>query len=783
MSRYRPRLCQALQQHGIVPTDHVWVSDRFVSETFARFVRQHTRYGSSVPGPLEAQKRLSKRRNAALTLVQPPPPAMDAALLFGKPEIQQHPELQLLGPESWPLQSQETLAYFQGVAPPVPQPCDDVPHNVPSSSRAGDPIPYNVPYRYCRVRCQRLARKATSVAHYKELLAARDFLSRDRPHNISQIAFFQLLLVQNEREMVRRWDFSETHSFFSDPSLNVPEAENYVTLVDFHTKHLEWKFAVDAHFRFLQRSIELGLVPVEEISKIIKLIPHIKCYNDPKEPSKKPAHGTIGKTQWETTTLYYQAIWDGLKASAVLKPSDLGRETLELWAKDLVEKSPPDKLSTLCMEITDALGRFAIPDNLSDDILIFRMAQSAASVPEWTEENIPEADLHEIISYTESYLDSCSPERAVARILNITERLISRAHPEWRNRPMRIWYEILSRLENDLIVHTATSTLALLHPGTLSIPCRDRCIIRLWILTILGHRTSNYEVTEFRRLGVFRRICCAFNTEVRQVKNPDLLIGLRRLLQKSSVSSLPGVDLVLSNATDIVWAKTHEHFRRGQRLGYTGGPDSFDYTAKSDLLDPNHFPRSLDDMIAHYYVYARNREARLSALEYLVETTDLTSDAFVRQALTYIEAGTIPRSVILHLLNAHTSLHKALARSRLPSPTKRSHITKSGTPSLDPRKALDTLNKLALMFACTTTLTPWTAWRLTHGIYQLISRYGGPLEPPLVRALYQAGVSRYHDAGLRVARTRLLFIAEKIRKVEGSAVADEIIEREIYEAV
>lgn len=64
--------------------DYVWISDELLSSTFQRFVKGQRRYGSRVPGPLEASKRLAKRKNTALAVGGGSfDPAANVAHLFG----------------------------------------------------------------------------------------------------------------------------------------------------------------------------------------------------------------------------------------------------------------------------------------------------------------------------------------------------------------------------------------------------------------------------------------------------------------------------------------------------------------------------------------------------------------------------------------------------------------------------------------------------------------------------------------------------------------------------
>ncbi|KAL1582243.1 hypothetical protein WHR41_09099 [Cladosporium halotolerans] len=92
----RPKLCQRFaaqlphQPSSRTTTphnSHIWISDELLSEAFNRYVRvSHTsrRYGSNVPGPLEARRRASKRRmGCAVTPANIGPPGGEFGALFG----------------------------------------------------------------------------------------------------------------------------------------------------------------------------------------------------------------------------------------------------------------------------------------------------------------------------------------------------------------------------------------------------------------------------------------------------------------------------------------------------------------------------------------------------------------------------------------------------------------------------------------------------------------------------------------------------------------------------
>lgn len=83
MSFGRHAYRHALKPPATATLDHPWISDDLLAATFRRFANSQRRHGSCVPGPLEARRRLAKRRNTALASIGGGP-AEDIACLFGR---------------------------------------------------------------------------------------------------------------------------------------------------------------------------------------------------------------------------------------------------------------------------------------------------------------------------------------------------------------------------------------------------------------------------------------------------------------------------------------------------------------------------------------------------------------------------------------------------------------------------------------------------------------------------------------------------------------------------
>jgi hypothetical protein len=74
---------RVLRKHPASPSHSIWISDALLAESIQRFTCVHRRYGSSVPGPLEARRRAKGRKNTSLASVGSGGPAIEVEVLFG----------------------------------------------------------------------------------------------------------------------------------------------------------------------------------------------------------------------------------------------------------------------------------------------------------------------------------------------------------------------------------------------------------------------------------------------------------------------------------------------------------------------------------------------------------------------------------------------------------------------------------------------------------------------------------------------------------------------------
>jgi hypothetical protein len=88
----RTRACREAVHAIHRPPSSIWITDDILANAFNRFLRASRaakRYGSNVPGPLEAQRRLAKRRMMGLATAGGGP-AFDMGALFGNSPVRGH---------------------------------------------------------------------------------------------------------------------------------------------------------------------------------------------------------------------------------------------------------------------------------------------------------------------------------------------------------------------------------------------------------------------------------------------------------------------------------------------------------------------------------------------------------------------------------------------------------------------------------------------------------------------------------------------------------------------
>ncbi|KAF2728432.1 hypothetical protein EJ04DRAFT_516599 [Polyplosphaeria fusca] len=116
---------RAVQNVDASALQHIWVSDELLASAFDRYTSRtcphQKRYGSHVPGPLEARRREVKRRMTAIAYPQgaaPMPPLFSFGALFGR---RSNPQTSWRYEPPSPPQQQELSSLHPEIPPSLPQ--------------------------------------------------------------------------------------------------------------------------------------------------------------------------------------------------------------------------------------------------------------------------------------------------------------------------------------------------------------------------------------------------------------------------------------------------------------------------------------------------------------------------------------------------------------------------------------------------------------------------------------------------------------------------------------
>ncbi|KAJ5173179.1 hypothetical protein N7492_005772 [Penicillium capsulatum] len=731
MSFGRHACRHALRPPACPSADHLWVSDDLLAATFRRFANGQRRHGSCVPGPLEARRRLAKRRNTVLASVGGGPPE-DIACLFGR-NGREHMKWSEQPWQRVHLESQDYSSYAVGTAE-IPLPFYD------GDSGPIEPSLLDLP-----------PAPSSSTKHQSREQLLDDFLrgnywtiedARDKTRHLridlqrepkhSRQIFNRLLARSTE-------GLSDAVAFLDDPFLNTRGSGNYVAAVEFvqaKTKRLNRTAVLNS----INRALELGLVPTDEICRIVNALPKFLVQRQK----------TLGAWDQKALLKHYNAMWKAIGRCNILGYRDLDKQIVDAWLTEL--------LSIKCF-------RFA------GDIIV--ATHDASSDYHWPSTLITTwldaAGTHKINlhpSHLGAFLDRLHADYASRCIHDVTTLLaLPDRESGKRNQLLEQWRECLLSVSNASAI--ASSDLWLDSPAAylestkseVAFSARQDIILRLWSLRTLSR--SQGPMYNQGPKATDRPIYLLFSlyeTATQQSDGfflADLLSGIQSLDLPYNHLLLLAVDVKLRKITTKTTRRTLEQLETSQI--------------------------TLSDAWADQSMYKGIRIFFHGTFEKMFRRLDLTSPSTVQDCLHLARVGD-SRSVwsILRLLRNHMPfkicLHKAWVP--IPHPDEKVLILYNPRPrdseTPDPHAAVDFIHQLAVTFSCCQHLTPSRSFHLIHWLYNYLRRHGGPVYPSLVRAMYHAGVVRYRREGRRVSPTQYEYILWIVRKFDGPDVVREL---------
>jgi hypothetical protein len=327
---------------------YIWISDDTLAAAYRRFANtclvNHThtntrRHGSNVPGPLEARRRLARRRMAGLSMHSPSPGLIpDFGALFGSGGVDM---TSLWAPPSTTQSRAPSPPHHTPPAPPTPQNLSALaesyisPTVLQSTKTSRDLEPSFDEYEVILVSCRTL-----------DSLARAHAAMHSGPHvseNFSKAAFRSLLYHSTPDQILA----------FLQSDLNHNDASNF-------RAYLNHLFTTNAHSELIRDNfdlvcdkIALSTMPMEELSDILTDLANEAARSD-------------NRLLLEVNVMLYQSLVQAYAPSA--PPMHIGTKLLE----NMLSLPPsPDvaKLLVALVSLSKRDGRQVIVKHLKNAIL------------------------------------------------------------------------------------------------------------------------------------------------------------------------------------------------------------------------------------------------------------------------------------------------------------------------------------------------------------------------------------------------------------------------------
>ncbi|KAJ5550156.1 hypothetical protein N7461_004854, partial [Penicillium sp. DV-2018c] len=732
MSFGRHAYRHALKPPASPTLDHLWISDDLLAATFRRFANGQRRHGSCVPGPLEARRRLAKRRNTVLASIGGSSPE-DIACLFGR-NGREHMKWTDHPWQRAPFDTQALADYSSGPAE-VPFPYSDQ-NPVPEPESSGFYTP-RAPLSDHATRDQMLEEFLEGKSWGIE--DARDFtrglrIDLHREPRYSR-RIFERLLARSDPNL------TEAIAFLDDPFLNTRGSGNYAAAVEIFTRAKTKRGKRIAVLNTINRALELGSIPTDEICAIIAALPKVLVENNK----------TLGSWDQKALTKHYRAMWKAIGSCNILGYHDLDRRIVDTWLEELLHIRNFRFAEEIIIETHDADRCSQWPSVLVQAWLETMDVDSETSLP-FPDKIFSQLDVDSaadcVIRVTESL--AASPVDRVTRN-NLLER--------WRTCLLnaeiiatvansQVWYDFpLPRIE------TQTRHAALNHST------QRQIILRLWLLRTLGRSTGPM-----------------YNQSLRSTDRPirSLLNIYETVMQSSDATFFPDLmrdihDLALPYNSLLLLALNKK------------GKTSITKTTRKTLERLETSEVSLAEIWKTPSIYKGIQKLFHTTFDEMFHRMDLTSPATVEEILHIIRSGD-STSIwpVLRLLNNNIPFKLSLHKAWQPIPHPDDHVLVRYHPGPrtsrcpDPHAAVALINQLAVALSCCNYLTPSQSFRMIHWLYGYLRRHGGPVDPEFVRAMYHAGIVRYRREGLRISATRYEYILWIVGKFEGPEVVKQL---------
>ena len=741
---------------------YVWLSDVLLANVYERFTRTHIRHGSNVPGPLEARRRATRRKNTSWAYAGSPSP-IDPTILFGaaqqsdwwqKPQVSATDSVEPVSTTRGALRAVENLVPewlyrpFQVTVPTDPRRHGELHTGL---LEPAENVDFRQKQRRLLVYLQQ--ERARDIQVVWTAIKALNLNLRHDPRYSATI--FKYMLRGH-------WPSSELSEFLCDPELSPPGSGNHKTLLAYLQKRpTSVKCWEDLHHS-LCKAIQLGLVPVPEVQEILCMLPDVLISVE---------DVTIVRGLTEECDKETEAILNAIQESKVLNLEDLDLPSC----------------------YTSAAGG---PLSTSSARLLWRFQQHSGKTAAELAVHLIDRWLRELPAASvefHSFLRSLGVSLPISALTDVSEALVQHAQSDRvRFDTFDAWYHILSTqsaLRQDFgFDHTEwrlsiTQRHAMTEPLQIS-TLRQRVVIAAWTAIAM----CNNHKLDRELLGNLRleKLFIEFFRDAPKTSDESTVDMLGRIVDTLQALPLPKKDLIVQSlpyvTNDIVkpycnnLEDLHTHLQKLVRREYSSLADeTFWWYAARDYND---------------------------ALIELAESVNSDLPRFGNTCFTMIQKNKSAFRVVIRLLKRNRAFRMALSRSWPKSSTywpagplesedsALRHVKKhvftdinsyhdvadvsdSDQVKLKPQELVDLINHIATAFALTQVVDGPTAFRKVYWCFTFLHRHGAPIQPAMTRALWHAGVERFRLHGHTPARTA--WILDRVREVEGEHVRAQLL--------
>ncbi|GFG08912.1 hypothetical protein IFM61392_05614 [Aspergillus lentulus] len=735
-------------RHALHPSsthliDHVWISEELLASTFRRFATSQRRYESRVPGPLEARRRLAKRRNTALAGIAGSGPLEDIACLFGRngrehmkwtdrEERNVHPEAHDSPP--FPLSPPEPPLpfYSENIAPMEFDTLDGI-RGFPDAS-----------HKISREQAlEEFLKSRPSVTAIGIFVRQLNFDLQREPTCSRLILRHLLPRSANDESAMKK-----IVEFLDDPYLNTRGAGNYLCALK-HTLSTAAIFRKQPVFDAVIRSLELGLLHPSELQDIIKTIPNFKL---------KRSHEYTARNS-RFLVRFHREMWDAIGRCDIYRHKDLSKDIVDAWLSILCERKTYEDFILAKDMILATRDPSSADCRWVPTLIACWLKVSAESRHRSNRHFIGEllgyfhpTATSEIIIRTTEYMVSTKMgyllewQRRLSELDNITNIVSS-----------QIWADIRTQ-------HTA-EPLGSPQETNSTLSLRHQIILRIWMLRALSkylpqgplwrrdQRVTDSPITD---------LCTIYESTLDKGGYEDLLSSL---MQEIHTLGIPSNGLLMS-VVELKAAK-----RRTTRA------------QRRTLAKLETTKASFAEMFSDIHAYNASNTHFFSVYEKMARQIDVTDPSFVNHAIEIARDGDVQRIwTLIRLFRCHTPLKIAISSlwPRVPDPSEKALVRYYPEPRTalcpDPHLAVEMLHLFAVSLACSRNISPRRAYSLVHWLYDFLMKHNAHVKPSLVRAMYHAGVLRFRRAGLNVAPTQYAYILDRVKEIETPEMVQALME-------